>query len=252
MKVSIITVTYNSAKTLADTIQSVLDQTYTDIEYLIIDGASLDGTIEVIKRFEPLFNARMRWMSEKDHGIYDAMNKGIAMATGDVIGILNSDDYYTSNDVIERMASEFNDPELDAVYGDIHFIRDGEPNKCVRYYSSKHFHPKWLRFGMMPAHPSFYCRNAVYKKVGNYKTDYKIGADYDMMVRMFWVHHINARHLQMDFVTMRTGGASTRDIHSRLALIKEDVRACRENGLYTNILMISMKFFYKIFEFKFF
>lgn len=252
MKVSIITVTYNSAKTLADTIQSVLDQTYTDIEYLIIDGASLDGTIEVIKRFEPLFNGRMRWMSEKDHGIYDAMNKGIAMATGDVIGILNSDDYYTSNDVIERMASEFNDPELDAVYGDIHFIRDGEPNKCVRYYSSKHFHPKWLRFGMMPAHPSFYCRTAVYKKVGNYKTDYKIGADYDMMVRMFWVHHINARHLQMDFVTMRTGGASTRDIHSRLALIKEDVRACRENGLYTNILMISMKFFYKIFEFKFF
>ena len=250
MKVSIITVTYNSAKTLADTIQSVLDQTYTDIEYLIIDGASLDGTIEVIKRFEPLFNGRMRWMSEKDHGIYDAMNKGIAMATGDVIGILNSDDYYTSNDVIERMASAFNDPELDAVYGDIHFIRDGEPNKCVRYYSSKHFHPKWLRFGMMPAHPSFYCRNAVYKKVGNYKTDYKIGADYDMMVRMFWVHHIKARHLQMDFVTMRTGGASTRDIHSRLALIKEDVRACRENGLYTNILMICMKFFYKIFEFK--
>ena len=252
MKVSIITVTYNSAKTLADTIQSVLDQTYADVEYLVVDGASSDGTMDIVKRFEPLFKGRMKWISGKDRGIYDAMNKGIAMATGDVIGILNSDDYFTSNNVIERMIATFADPNLDAVYGDIHFIRDGEPNKCVRYYSSKHFHPKWLRFGMMPAHPSFYCRNAVYKKVGNYKTDYKIGADYDMMVRMFWVHHINARHLQMDFVTMRTGGASTRDIHSRLALIKEDVRACRENGLYTNILMISMKFFYKIFEFKFF
>lgn len=250
MKVSIITVTYNSAKTLTDTIQSVLGQTYTDIEYIIVDGASSDGTIDIIKQFEPLFNGRMRWVSEKDHGMYDAMNKGIKMATGDVIGILNSDDYYTSNNVIERMISAFSNPETDAVYGDIHFIRDGYPNKCVRYYSSKHFSPKLLRFGFMPAHPSFYCRSSVYKKVGSYKTDYKIGSDYDMMVRMFWVHHINARYLPMDFVTMRTGGASTRDIHSRLALIKEDVRACRENGLYTNILMISIKFLFKVFELK--
>lgn len=249
MKVSIITVTYNSAKTLPDTIQSVLDQTYHHIEYLIIDGASTDGTQNVIKHFEPLFNGRMKWVSEKDHGIYDAMNKGIDMATGDVIGILNSDDYYTSNDVIERMISPFNNSELDAVYGDIHFIRDGQPDKCVRYYSSKPFRPQWLRFGFMPAHPSFYCRKSIYEKVGHYKTDYKIGSDYDMMVRMFCVHHINARYLPMDFVTMRTGGASTRNFQSRYQLIKDDVRACRENGIYTNPLMICLKFFYKIFEF---
>ena len=252
MKVSIITVTYNSAKTLADTIQSVLAQTYRDIEHIIIDGASTDGTQDVIKQFEPQFNGRMRWISEKDHGIYDAMNKGIAMATGDVVGILNSDDYFTSNNVIEQIVAEFNDPELDAVYGDIHFIQDGEPNKCVRYYSSKHFRPTWLRFGIMPAHPSFYCRKTTYEKVGPYKTDYKIGSDYDMMVRMFWVHQINARYLPMDIVTMRTGGASTRDLQSRRQLIKEDVRACRENGIYTNSLMIFMKYFYKIFEFKLF
>lgn len=250
VKVSIITVTYNSAKTLADTIQSVLDQTHRDIEYIIVDGASTDGTLDIIKHFEPIFNGRMKWISEKDHGIYDAMNKGIAMATGDVIGTLNSDDYYTTHDVIERIIAAFNEPALDAVYGDIHFIRDGEPNKCVRYYSSKHFHPKWLRFGMMPAHPSFYCRKIIYQKVGLYKTNYKIGSDYDMMVRMFWVHHINARYLPMDFVTMRTGGASTRDIQSRCQIIKDDVRACRENGIYTNSLMICMKFFYKIFELR--
>lgn len=252
MKVSIITVTYNSAKTLADTIQSVLDQTYADVEYLVVDGASSDGTMDIVKRFEPLFKGRMKWISGKDRGIYDAMNKGIAMATGDVIGILNSDDYFTSNDVIERMIATFADPNLDAVYGDIHFIREGQPDKHVRYYSSKHFQPKWLRFGFMPAHPSFYCKSSVYKKVGPYKTDYKIGADYDMMVRMFWVHRINARYLPMDFVTMRIGGASTRDIQSRYQLIKEDVRACRENGLYTNMLMISVKFLFKVFEFKLF
>ena len=168
MKVSIITVTYNSAKTLADTIQSVLDQTYADVEYLVVDGASSDGTMDIVKRFEPLFKGRMKWISGKDRGIYDAMNKGIAMATGDVIGILNSDDYFTSNDVIERMIATFADPNLDAVYGDIHFIREGQPDKHVRYYSSKHFQPKWLRFGFMPAHPSFYCKSSVYKKVTSY------------------------------------------------------------------------------------
>ena len=180
------------------------------------------------------------------------MNKGIQMATGDVVGILNSDDYYTSNNVIERLAAEFSDPRLDAVYGDIHFIRDGQPDKCVRYYSSKRFAPRWLRFGFMPAHPSFYCRREVYEKAGLYKTDYAIGSDYEMMVRLFAVHHIRAKYLPMDFVTMRTGGASTRNIHSRLQLIKDDVRACRENGIYTNTLMISVKFLYKVFELKLF
>lgn len=250
MKVSIITVTYNSAQTLVDAMKSVLEQTYHDIEYIIVDGASTDSTIDVIRQYEPQFKNCLKWISEKDGGIYDAMNKGIRIATGDVVGVLNSDDYFTSNDVVERMVSAFNDKTLDAIYGDIHFIRDGYPDKCVRYYSSKPFRPLWLRFGFMPAHPSFYCRREVYEKAGFYKTDYKIGSDYEMMVRLFMVHKIRAKYLPMDFVTMRTGGASTRNVKSRLQLIKDDVRGCRENGIYTNPLMISLKFLYKIFEFR--
>lgn len=251
MKVSIVTVAYNSSATLEDTIKSVLAQSYADIEYIIVDGDSKDNTRDIIQRFEPQFGKRLKWISEKDNGIYDAMNKGIQMATGDVVGILNSDDYFTSSDVIEKMVGAFEDSSLDAVYGDVHFIRDGQPDKCIRYYSSKRFSTKWLRFGFMPAHPSFYCRCGVYEKAGYYKTDYAIGSDYEMMVRLFMVHHINARYIPMDFVTMRTGGTSTRNIHSRLTLIKDDVRGCRENGIYTNLFMISLKFLYKIFEFRF-
>lgn len=251
MKVSIITVTYNSSQTLGDAIESVLRQTYHDIEYIIVDGASTDDTLNVIRRYEHAFEGRMKWMSEKDNGIYDAMNKGIKMASGDVVGILNSDDYFTSDDVIERMVSGFDDSAIDAVYGDIHFIRDGNPEKCIRYYSSKRFRPAWLRFGFMPAHPSFYCRRGIFDKAGFYKTDYAIGSDYEMMVRLFLVHHIKAKYLPMDFVTMRTGGASTRNVRSRLQLIKDDVRGCRENGIYTNSLFVCTKFLYKVFEFKF-
>lgn len=251
MKVSIITATYNSGQTLGDTMKSVLGQTYYDIEYIVVDGASKDNTVDVIHQYEPLFEGRLKWISEKDNGIYDAMNKGIRMATGDVVGILNSDDYFTSDDVIEQMVSAFGKAKIDAVYGDIHFIHDGQPDKCVRYYSSKPFRPLLLRFGFMPAHPSFYCRREVFENAGLYKTNYKIGSDYEMMVRLFLVHKIKSKYLQKDFVTMRTGGASTRNIHSRIQLIKDDVRGCRENGIYTNSLMISMKFLYKIFEFKY-
>ena len=171
MKVSILTVAYNSGKTLEHTIQSVLTQSYHDIEYIIIDGASSDNSVDIIRRNEQAFNGRLVWRSEKDRGIYDAMNKGIKLATGDVVGILNSDDFFTSNDVIERMVMAFSD-DIDAVYGDVHFVRNCQLDKCVRYYSSKRFSPKWLRFGFMPAHPSFYCRRAIFEKAGYYKTDY--------------------------------------------------------------------------------
>ncbi|MCH4147034.1 MAG: glycosyltransferase [Prevotella sp.] len=250
MTVSVITVTYNSASTIADTMQSVLHQTYEDIEYLIIDGGSTDGTQGIIEEFEPKFLGRLKWISEKDLGIYDAMNKGIRMATGDVIGILNSDDYYTSDDVVANFIPAFLDAKVDAVYGDIHFIHDGSPEKITRYYSSRLFRPFWLRFGFMPAHPSFYVRREVYDKYGYYRTDYKIGSDFEMMVRLFYRHRIKGKYLSKDFVTMRTGGTSNRNLHSRLILIKEDVRACRENKVYSNKLMICTKFFYKIFGFK--
>lgn len=249
MKITVITVIYNGAETIEDTIKSVLSQTYKDIEYIVVDGGSTDGTVDIIRRYEPRFEGRMKWVSEKDNGLYDAINKGIRMATGDVVGILNSDDYYTSNRVLERIAPFFKRKTIDAVYGDIHFIRPNNPDKCVRYYSSRPFRPFWLRFGFMPAHPSFYVRRSVYEKAGGYKTDYKIGSDYEMMVRLFRKFHIKAKYVKMDFVTMRTGGLSTRNIKSRLTLINEDVMACRENGIYTNKLLIYIKFIYKIFEF---
>jgi len=230
--------------------EAVLRQSYDNIEYIVVDGASTDGTIDLIHQYEPRFKGRMRWISEPDCGIYDAMNKGIRMATGDIVGILNSDDYFTSDNVIESIVPYFADETLDAIYGDIHFIKDGQPEKIVRYYSSRLFHPFWLRFGFMPAHPSFYVRRQVYEKAGLYKTNYKIGSDYEMMVRLFRVHHIKTKYIPMDFVTMRTGGVSTHNIQSRIQLIDEDVRGCKENGIYTNRILISLKYIYKIFEFK--
>ncbi len=252
MKVSIITVTYNSANTLADTIQSVLAQTYRDIEYIIIDGGSKDSTLDIVRQYESDFEGRLKWISESDKGIYDAMNKGIRLATGDVVGILNSDDFYTSPNVVNQLVRYFDNSDIDAVYGDIHFVNSNCLEKCVRYYSSRRFHPRWLRFGFMPAHPSFYLKKEIYDKVGGYKLDYKIGSDYEMMVRLFHCYKIKSTYIPMDFVTMRTGGASTKDINSRITLVKEDVRACRENNMYTNSFMISLKFLYKIFEIKWF
>lgn len=251
MKVTIITVAFNSGKTLADTFRSVLTQTYSDIEYIVVDGGSKDNSLDIIREWEPRFEGRMRWISEKDKGIYDAMNKGFQMATGDVVGIINSDDFFTRNDIVERFVPEFLDDTIDAIYGDVHFVRDGNFDKCVRYYSSRLFHPRWLRFGFMPAHPSFYARREVFERAGLYKTDYKIGSDYEMMVRLFRTYGIRAKYLPMDFVTMRTGGLSSRNMYSRYQLVKDDVRACRENGIYTNAFLIGLKFLYKIFELKF-
>lgn len=250
MKISIITASYNSVKTLGETMESVLSQTYADWEYIVVDGGSMDGTVDLIKKYEKRFGGRMIWTSEPDKGIYDAMNKGILRSTGDVVGILNSDDYFTTNDVLSSVASVLSAKDLDAVYGDIHFINEGEPDKVVRYYSSRHFKPFWLRFGFMPAHPSFYVRRAVYQKAGLYDTSYKIGSDFEMMVRLFRKQHIRYQYLAKDFVTMRTGGMSTKNLKSRRILLAEDVRACRTNGIYTNKLMIALKYLYKVLEYK--
>ena len=250
MKVTVVTVAYNSATTIASCMQSVLNQTFPDIEYIVVDGLSSDNTIGLICEFEPRFAGRMRWVSEKDAGIYDAMNKGLRMATGDVVGILNSDDFFTTTDVVEKMAQAFSDPMLDAVYGDVHFVRESDLTHSVRHYSSAGFRPWWLRFGLMPAHPSFYVRREVFEKAGLYKTDYQIGGDFEMMVRLFKRFNIRAKYLNIDFVTMRTGGVSTKNMGSRLTLLREDARACRENGLYTHPLLICLKYFYKVLEFR--
>ena len=157
MKISVITATYNSATTVRDTFESLLAQTYQDIECIVVDGASKDGTLDIIREFEPRFGGRMKWSSEPDKGIYDAMNKGLARATGDVVGLLNSDDFFTAPDILEEVAKAFEaDNTLDAVYGDIHYCKWDDVTRPVRYYSSKGFR-RWKMFiGYMPAHPSLY------------------------------------------------------------------------------------------------
>lgn len=247
MKISIITSTYNSESTLRDTFDSVLRQTYKDIDYCVVDGGSKDGTLDIIKEYSTKFEGKMRWISEPDKGLYDALNKGIQRATGDVVGILNSDDFFTSDDVLATVASSIEG--VDAVYGDIHFVQPDNLQKCVRYYSSSRFRPWKMRFGYMPAHPSFYARREVFERYGLYSLDYKLAADYDMMVRLFCKHKITARYVRKDFVTMRTGGMSTNSFSSRLRLTHEDAKSCRRYGIYSNFLMCSVKYITKVFEF---
>jgi glycosyltransferase involved in cell wall biosynthesis len=246
MKVSIVTVTWNSAATLSRTISSVLRQTYKDIEYIVVDGLSTDNTVDIIKKHESAFNGRMRWISEKDFGIYDAMNKGIRMATGDIIGILNSDDILTSDDVIERIAQSFTDNE-DAVYGDVHFVKDGDSSRSVRYYSGRPFRPWMVRYGYIPPHPSFYVRRIIYEKYGLYDTCFRISADVEMIARLTYIHKIRTKYLPMDFVTMLVGGESTKSLKNRWLGTKEDLIACRKLGIKSNIVFVHFKYIIKSF-----
>ena len=248
MKISIITATYNSGKTLRDTIESVLRQSYTDYEYIVKDGGSKDDTLEIVKAYAPKFGDKIKAISEPDQGIYDAMNKGIQMATGDVIGILNSDDFYTSADALQVIADTFANNDIDATYGDIHFVNDDDLSKCVRYYSSAIFRRSFMRLGLMPAHPSFYCKKVVYEKYGVFDTSYKVAADFENLLRIIYVGNIKTKYIPKDFVTMRTGGASTTGLSSRTQIMKDHLRALKTNGIYSNVFLLSLRYVYKVYE----
>ena len=196
LKISIITATYNSGKTIRDTLSSVLNQSYKNYELIIKDGGSNDNTVEICRKYENLFEGRLKIISEPDKGIYDAMNRGIDNASGDIVGILNSDDFYTSDDILDRIAKEFSaDKDLDAIYGDIHFVSPDNLTKCTRYYSSSYFRPSLLRFGFMPAHPSFYVRKEVYDKYGLYDLQFRTSSDFEWIVRLFAKYHIRAKYI---------------------------------------------------------
>lgn len=248
MKVSVITATWNSAATLRDTIESVLAQTYPDIEHIIVDGGSTDETIQLVREYEPRYNGRLRYVSEPDRGIYDAMNKGIGMATGEVVGILNSDDFYTSSDVVETLAGELAGSHADAVFGDIHFVEGEDLDKCVRYYSSAGFRRWKMLLGFMPAHPSFYCRKEVYSRFGLFSTSYKVAADFENLLRLIYVGKISIKYVPKDCVTMRTGGASTSGLASHRQILADHVRAYRENHVHSNALLDSLRYIYKVAE----
>ncbi|GHU15235.1 glycosyl transferase [Spirochaetia bacterium] len=249
MKISIITVCYNSVSTIRDTFESVLNQTYSGIDYIVVDGNSIDKTVSIIKEYEPRFNGKMRWISESDNGLYDAMNKGIKMAAGDVVGIINSDDFYHRNDLIEKVAAAFiENKDIQAVFGDVRFVNPNDLEKTVRYYSSKKFIPQKFRFGFMPAHPTFFTYKDNFKKFGYYQTDYKIAADYELLIRFLYKNKLTYKYLPFDFMKMRNGGVSTASFKNRIILNQEFLRGCKENGIYTNFFILFMRYFVKVSE----
>ena len=263
MKISIVTATWNSGKTVEDTIKSVLCQTYKDYEYLIIDGVSKDDTLEIARRYEPLFEGRMNIFSEKDKGIYDAMNKGLKMATGEVVAILNSDDFFTSDEVLQKVADVFQNTksslgsntnstdrtdELDAVYGDIHFVKDEDLKKCTRYFSARYFKPWMLRFGFMPPHASFYCRKEIFERYGYYDLQYRTSSDFEMMVRLLWVKKIRTQYVNMDFVTMRAGGESTNGLEAKKKVNRDIAGSLKQHGVYSNQFFQSLRYIWRVGE----
>ena len=250
MKISLITATYNSAETLRDTMQSVLNQTFKDVDYIIVDGGSKDTTMDIVKEFEPKFEGRLRWVSEKDKGIYDAMNKGVRMAQGDIVGILNSDDFFASDHVLEKVNDAFTEnPAIDGIYADVRYVDWNDTSKKVRMFSGKDFKREKLCWGKMPPHPSFYVKRECYDKFGLYSLDYPICADYDMFVKMIWEGNINTLYINDVFVNMRSGGTSSNGIKVHKKIMKERMLCVREHKMPSNFFMQISRYIEKIFSF---
>ncbi|MBY6219389.1 glycosyltransferase family 2 protein [Marinobacter nauticus] len=246
MKVSVITVCYNSEKTIASTLDSIASQTHDNIEHVIVDGGSTDGTINIVK--QKLRDGDV-FVSEPDEGLYDAMNKGVDLATGDIVGVLNSDDFYESDDAVATVVEMFrHTPEADLVFGDVVFVSPDNLNKVIRLYRAAHFRPWKLRFGWMPPHPATFVRKSAYERVGKYRLDMRIAADYDMFVRWLLVAGLKWQYLDRVLVRMRAGGVSTSGIRSSIRLNREIVRACRDNGIYTNLIFVLSKIPFKLLE----
>jgi glycosyltransferase involved in cell wall biosynthesis len=241
MKISIITVCYNSEKSIQATIASVLEQTYANIEYIVVDGSSTDRTLDIIKEYEPKFNGRMRWVSEPDEGIYDAMNKGIAMALGEIVGILNSDDVYTSADVIADIMRHFAVQQCDAVYGDLVYVDAENTAKIKRYWQAGQYKKQLFKYGWMPPHPTFFVKKEIYATCGMFRTDFRSAADYEFMLRVIHKAQITLAYIPKILVTMRTGGASNANLHSRYRNNKEDRKAWKVNQLKPYFFTLMLK-----------
>lgn len=227
MKISIITATYNSAATVNDTLKSIAGQTYPDIEHIIVDGLSKDHTLDLVRQYPHV----AKIVSEKDKGIYDAMNKGVQMAGGDIVGILNSDDLYAHEQVLEKVMQAFADPKVEAVYGDLQYVAPDNIQKVVRHWQAGNYSLRSFYFGWMPPHPAFFVRREVYEKHGHFLLELRTAADYEIMLRFLLKHRIKAAYLPELLVKMRAGGASNASMKHRINANKEDRRAWALNGL---------------------
>jgi len=272
MKISLITACYNSAKTIKTAIESVLSQKGVDIEYIVVDGGSTDGTVAIVEEFSRKEHKgrkegfEFKWMSERDRGMYDAINKGIKMATGDIVGILNADDVLASDDTLAHIASAFNtdscpltpDPSrVDVVYADIRFVKEGESVEAlrgaptVRYCSAAKWRPWMFRFAAMVPHPSFYVRRECFERLGGYSLDYRICADFELELRYLYLAKLKAAYLPECVVVMRTGGMSTSGWRSNVVINREDLRALRAHGIWSCMPLIYLKYLFKIWGFVF-
>ncbi|MBK3333194.1 glycosyltransferase [Persephonella atlantica] len=246
--VSVITVVYNGERYIEGTIQSVINQTYPNIEYIIIDGGSTDRTIDIIKNYEDYIDY---WISEPDNGIYDAMNKGLESATGDIIGFLNSDDFYASNNTIEKVVKEFIAQKVDSVYGDLIYVNSKDTSKIIRYWKSKPYKRGLFKKGWHPPHPTFFVKKEVYEKYGVFNLKFKIAADYELMLRFLEKYQISSSYISEVLVKMRIGGKSNKNIKNIIQANIESYKAWKENGLKTNPILFLAKPISKIFQYKF-
>lgn len=228
MKISIITVCYNSAATIRDTIESVLAQTHPDIEYIIVDGASTDVTLTIIHDYDTRI---AKIISEPDQGLYDAINKGIKVSTGEIIGLMHSDDVYSNKNILSIVAAEFNVDSIEAVYGDLTYITKAPPPRTIRYWKSGQFSLNKLKHGWMPPHPTLYLRRHVFQKNGYYDTNYRISADYDAILRWFGGAQIRSSYIPEVLVKMRVGGESNRSLKKILQKTREDYLAIKSNQI---------------------
>lgn len=247
MKVSIITVVYNREKTIERSIQSVLNQSYKNIEYIIIDGASTDQTMQLVNKYKEQVAVIV---SEKDKGMYDALNKGIRLATGEVVGLLHADDVFATTDTIQVIVDQMQrTPYVDAVYGDVGFVKEEQPDQIVRYYSSAIFNTHLFKWGFMPAHPTFFCYKKYFDLYGMYRTDLDIAADFELLVRYLRKYKLNTFYIPKMLVKMNMGGKSTRGISSTIQINKEIKQILKEQKMPSSYLRLYARYFLKVQEF---
>ena len=247
MKISIITVVYNNERTIQEAMQSVLKQSYGNIEYVIIDGNSKDNTVNLINEYRAKLGY---FVSERDKGLYDAMNKGIKACTGDVIGILNSDDLYQDSEVIAAVMEQFNkDPELDILYGDLVYVKSDDTNKIVRNWKSKEYYNRFFENANVPPHPALFVRSKVYKEAGLFDLQFKLAADYELMLRMFKKHNFKSKYINRLIIKMRLGGATNQSYTNIVNQNKEILKAWKVNGLQAPFYLMPLRIIKRLSQF---